>query len=115
MKLLDEYFNIQKQIYDYFGYKEDWVIIPIDDRRNYVWYLDGDFVNYIEEKNNISEKWHSLEYYADEIYTQRFLPKWVYQAKEFTMICVDTHIDGNKFLAIYDNNKELKINPLQKD
>lgn len=31
MKLLNEYFKLQKEIYDYFGYKEDWVVIPIDD------------------------------------------------------------------------------------
>lgn len=30
MKQLDEYFKLQKEIYDYFGYKEDWVVIPIE-------------------------------------------------------------------------------------
>jgi hypothetical protein len=45
--------------------------------------------------------------YCDEVYTQRHLPKWVYRGVEFTMICVDTHTDGNKFLAIYDNAKEV--------
>ncbi len=30
-KKIDQYFKIQKEIYDYFGYVQDWgVVIPID-------------------------------------------------------------------------------------
>ena len=47
-------------------------------------------------------------YYEDEIYTQRFLPKWVYRGEDYTMVCVDTHTDGNQFLRIFDNLKERK-------
>ena len=35
MKLLDQYFKLQKEIYDYFGYKEDWVVIPLYDNREF--------------------------------------------------------------------------------
>jgi hypothetical protein len=49
--------------------------------------------------------------YAAEIYTQRFLPKWVYRGAEYTMVCVDTRTDGNKFLMVFDNKKEIKIVP----
>ena len=31
VKLLDDYFKLQKEIYDHFGYTEDWVVIPIED------------------------------------------------------------------------------------
>ena len=48
------------------------------------------------------------DYYQNEIYTQRFLPKWVYRGKEYTMICVDTRTDGNTFLQVFDNSKEIK-------
>lgn len=42
-------------------------------------------------------------------YTDKgFLPKWVYEGLEFTMVVVDTHIDGNKFLAVYDNKKRVE-------
>jgi hypothetical protein len=108
MKLLDDYFKLQKEIYEYFGYEEDWLAIPLDDRREFYWKLEGDVpgnVYYAEtvEKLNDTE---AGEFYEDEIYTQRFLPKWVYRAKDYTMIVVDTHTDGNKFLAVYDNTKE---------
>jgi hypothetical protein len=46
-------------------------------------------------------------YYSNEIYTQRHLPKWIYRGAEYTMIVVDTHTDGNKFLQIFDNSKEI--------
>lgn len=112
MELLKEYFRIQKQIYDYFGYVEDWVAIPIDDSTMYYWFIEGDekygsvvFAN--EMKDFISD-----EYYSNEIYRQRFLPKWVYRSNDYTMICVDTHIDGNKFLQIFDNKKEIS-NPFE--
>ena len=44
-------------------------------------------------------------FYTEEIYKQRFLPKWVYLGKDFTMICCDTQVDGNKFLRVFDNAK----------
>lgn len=101
---LNKYLELQKEIYDYFEFKEDWVILPIDDRREYLWYLNDSEVVYAESK----EEFDNENYYCDEIYTQRFYKKWVYRAKEYTMIMVDTHTDGNKFLAIYDNTKEIK-------
>lgn len=32
MKLLAQYFQIQQQIFDYFGYAENWRVIPLDDQ-----------------------------------------------------------------------------------
>ena len=108
--MIDDYFKLQEKIYKYFGYQEDWVVIPIDDRREYYWYLPegGSEVSYWKSKELAKNKdFTDKDGYIDEIYTQRFLPKWVYKAKEMTMIVVDTHTDGNKFLAIYDNSKQL--------
>ena len=103
MKLIDQYFELQKQIYDYFGYVENWVVIPIEDSRKYFWFVrDKKFVRFADSKEELSTE----DCYENEIYTQRFLKKWTYQAKDFTMICVDTHTDGNKFLQIFDNSKE---------
>lgn len=109
MKLLDDYFKIQKEIYEYFGYKEDWAVIPINDATECYWHLEGEgpgevcFAEKIEDVLNLTGN-----HYQNTIYTQRFLPKWVYRGKDYTMICVDTHTDGNKFLQIFDNKKEVK-------
>jgi len=107
MKLLEDYFDLQKKVFDYFGYVEDWRVIPLDDARHYFWRLDGEGpgqVRYANTENELDDQ--SLNYYEGEIYTQRHLPKWVYRGEEFTMVCVDTHTDGNKFLMVFDNSKE---------
>lgn len=109
-KALDSYLSLQQEIFNYFGYKQDWKVIPIDDAREYYWELcqnedGGGEVFFSEEREDVVKK--SGNYYGNEIYTQRFLPKWVYRGKDYTMICVDTHTDGNKFLQIFDNNKEV--------
>lgn len=115
MKLLDDYFALQEAIYKYFGYVEDWCVIPMEDCTDYLWYLTGEghgdevhFASSVEDFSN-------GEWYSDEIYTQRHLPKWVYRGEEYTMICVDTHTDGNKFLKVFSNEKELKDWPTGKE
>lgn len=112
MKLLNNYFNLQKQIFDYFGYVEDWKVIPLEDSTEFYWQLeqdtDGSGVVRLSETIEKLEDIEAGQYYEYEIYTQRFLPKWVYRGENYTMISVDTHVDGNKFLAIFDNKKEIK-------
>lgn len=83
------------------------------DLTNVYWTLTGEsahdcvFFNYEDEHNpedTFSDRWT----YAFDIYAQRFLPKWVYRREDYTMICVDAGCDGNKFLAIFDNSKEVE-------
>ena len=107
MKQLDDYFALQKQIYDYFGYFEDWRVIPLEDNREHFWRLDGEgpgTVRFAETEALLDDE--EMNYYEDDIYTQRHLQKWVYRGKDFTMVCVDTHTDGNQFLRVFDNAKE---------
>ena len=109
MKALDDYFSLQQEIFDYFGYVEDWRVIPIEDATEMFWRLDeeshGGTVRYAETTESLEDE-ENGEYYENEIYTQRHLPKWVYRGEDYTMICVDTHTDGNQFLQIFDNSKE---------
>jgi hypothetical protein len=124
MKLLTEYFELQKKVHDYFGYVEDWVAIPLDDGTNYFWKIDenehgGGSVRFAEDIETLQNSWMAPwgnngdevevgDYYENIIYTQRFLPKWIYRGEDYTMICVDTRTDGNKFLQVFDNTKEIK-------
>ncbi len=108
MKLLTEYIDIKKKIHEYFGYVEDWKVIPLEDFTGYYWKLNL-------EKDGRGEvifketpfKELDGECYVNHIYTQHFLPKWVYRKEDFTMISVDTQTDDNKFLGIFDNKKEI--------
>lgn len=107
MKLLDDYLSLQQQIYSYFGYQEQFRVFPIDDKRDMYWWTDYREISYAKSNQDFK----SGNYYCDEIYNQHHLPKWVYHGSEYTMFVVDTHVDGNKFLSIYDNQKELKESP----
>jgi hypothetical protein len=110
MQLLNEYNAKRKELFDYFGYVEDWVAIPVDDATTYYWRLTGegrgDEVQFAPTPEEVINE--EGNYYTNEIYTQRFLPKWVYRGADYTMVVVDTHTDGNKFLQIFDNEKEVK-------
>ncbi len=107
---ISEYFKLAKEIHDAFGYVEDWVTIPMEDSRECYWYIkgtdeSGDVIFAMTKELLCDEE--SEEYYSNEIYTQRFLPKYVYRTKELTMISVNTHTDGNRYLQIFDNAKEI--------
>lgn len=107
MDLLNDYFGLQQKLFEYFGYQEDWRVIPVDDSTKYFWKLDGEStggkVCFADTKEELESE--GGNYYENEIYTQRHLPKWVYRGKDYTMICVDTRTDGNKFLQIFSNDK----------
>jgi len=117
--LIDKYFALEEEVWKAFSYVENWRSIPMDDKREYVWSL----VNELYDKDNVVQSGmvryaNTLEdfadeekgnYYENEIYTQRFLSKYVYRTEDYTMICVDTHADGNKFLQIFDNSKEVQL------
>jgi len=108
MKLLEDYEKARESVFEYFGYKEDWCVFPLDDATDYHWTLnggdDGDvcFADTLKELQQAEGN-----YYVNEIYTNRHLPKWVYRGKDYTMILVDTHVDGNKFLQIFKNSLEV--------
>jgi hypothetical protein len=114
--LVTKYLAAKQAIWDHCGYKEDWVTIPLEDSTEYYWYVDPKE----DSECAYAEKVENLEFYiknrvpknddlyVEEIYTQRFLPKWVYRGAEYTLVCVDTHTDGNKFLRIFLNRMEVK-------
>ena len=114
MELLDQEQTIRKQIFEYFGYNEDWRVLPLDDAREYYWHLtgevSGDSVLFAKEEQNLFEGTME-DGYSNQIYTQRHLPKWVYRGADYTMVVVDTHSDGNQFLQIFDNAKERPDSP----
>jgi len=105
--IIDTYFKLQSGIFECFGYIENWKVIPMEDSRECVWLLNEEagFVRFAVDM----EDFESGDYYENEIYTQRFLTKYVYRTDNFTMICVDTHTDDNKYLQIFDNKKEIKV------
>lgn len=115
MKALKNHTISLQNIYDYFGYEEKCHVIPIDDRTHYFWDNETDYVVFCENKksmiwNDKKNKW-TCKKKCNDFYTDKYFHegngKNIYFGKKFTMIVVDTRTDGNSFLAIYDNNKQL--------
>lgn len=110
MELLDNYTNLRNQIFEYFEYVEDWRILPLDDSTEYYWQLTvesyGDVVRFAETREQLEDK-DAGDYYSNSVYTQCHLQKWVYRGEAYTMICVDTNVDGNKLLQIFKNDLEV--------
>lgn len=114
-QLIEDYFNLELQVHEMFGYKEDWVKIPLADHREYFWILQqdedgkgGGQVLYAETEEKL-EDMGAGNYYSADIYTQRFLRKWVYECNGFTLIAMDPATDGNHYLGVFDNTKR-KLN-----
>ena len=110
MDIVQEYFDLQEKVHEHFGYTEDWKVIPLVDHRDMFWILNEDEdgrgeINYHESefKDGYGEPG---EYYNATIYTQRFLPKWIYRADDYTMVCMDTHCDGNQYIGVFTNANE---------
>jgi hypothetical protein len=104
--LLNNYFELRNQIFAYFGYVEDWRVLPLDDSTDYYWYLEGDgpgSVHFADSEKELKNQ--EGNYYVNEIYTQRHLKKWVYRGEQYTMVVVDG-TDENKFLKIFSNANE---------
>ncbi|WP_226035699.1 hypothetical protein [Aquibacillus saliphilus] len=104
MDIISKFFNQQQEIYDYFGFVEDWVVLPFDDRRGFAWKLTGSEVSFGRREDIINDTGNQ---YVDSIYKQRFYDKWVYVGEDYTMVMVDTQTDGNRFLAIFDNDRRI--------
>jgi len=105
MNLIESYQKALDAIYEHVGFKEDWVIYPLDDCTQSYWILGEDFVRYADTFEILESD--NDEYYQDDIYKQRFYEKHVYEGTDFTMIFCDPHVDGMKWFRIFDNTKRI--------
>jgi hypothetical protein len=110
MKLIKDYEAALKAIYDHVGFVEDWVIYPLDDCTEKYWDVNEEDkeVHYADSKQELEEQDGS--YYVDELYTQRFYSKWVYEGEDFTMVFCNPGVDGMKWFRLFDNSKRVVAN-----
>ncbi|AUR89231.1 hypothetical protein NVP1121O_203 [Vibrio phage 1.121.O._10N.286.46.C4] len=115
MELFSNYEKMKKEIFEYFGYVEDWRILPLVFDTDMYWAVDDVSVVFSEDLSNLIEEDLVGNHYENTIYKQRHLPKWVYRGEEYTMIVVDTPSDGNQCLQVFSNSKEIEDNVLAFD
>lgn len=109
MDLVESYFKLREEVFASFGYVENWRAFPMEDRRMFVWYYEEGQVFYAKKAEDFDER--KGEYYSDDVYKYRHLKEHVFRNEKYTMILVDTHMDGNILLHIFDNEKEIKESP----
>jgi hypothetical protein len=105
MKLIENYKAALQDIYDHVGFKEDWVICPIDDQTDSYWNTDGENVKWADTVEEFETE--NGNFYQDEVYKQRFYSKWVYEGELFTMIFCNPHTDGMTWFRIFNNSKRI--------
>lgn len=105
--LLNRYQEIEQQIYNYFGYKEDWSKFCIDDCTEYFWYFGKcEDVFYCNARNKEEAK--KIILIGIESYSCRIINNHIYKKNDLTLMLLNTECDGNIFLSIFDNSKEIK-------
>lgn len=105
MQLLDNYLDLEKQIYEYFGFTETWQVLPIQDCRKYYWRINysRDGVDFADSEKELAEE--TGNYYKNSFFYSPGEDMPVYPGKGYALIMVDTHTDGNKFMSIFDKSK----------
>jgi hypothetical protein len=105
MCVMRKYEEAKQALYDHVGFKEDWVVYPINDSTDMYWKIIKDEVLYAESEVVVVEE--TGEHYVDVIDKQRYYKKWVYEGEELTMIFCNPHIDGMRWFRIFDNEKRI--------
>jgi len=106
--IMARYKSAKDEIYEHVGFKEDWVVYPIDDRTSMYWTLNGDSeVRYAKTEEDLNDE-ASGNFYVDEIYKQRFYSKWIYEGEDLTMIFCDPGTDGMKWFGIFSNSLRIR-------
>jgi len=104
MNVAEKFFETQKALFNHVGFEPDWVEYAIDNHLDKVWSIIGYQVKYAESIEQFNS---DGDYCEDEIYTQRFYERWVYEGSEVTMIFCDPHVDNVKWFKIFDNSKRI--------
>ena len=104
MNIVSNYVNALEELYAHVGFTEDWVVYPVDDKTDMLWYLCDDCVGYA----NKLEDFKTENHYLEDIYTQRFYRKWVYEGEQYTMVFCDSGVDGMKWFRVFDNSKKIE-------
>lgn len=111
MSIAEKYFEAQRELFDHVGFVPDWVEYAIDDATEYYWRIEGtqlteQSVKYAETPEQLDDE--EGNYYRDEVYTQRFYSRWVYEGEEVTMIFCNPGVDGINWFKVFDNKKRRK-------
>lgn len=105
MKLINDYNDALKRLFEHVGFVANWVVCPIDDCTDKFWDVDSKNCTYAV---SIEQFESDGDYCQDEIYKHRFYDKWVYEGEKLTMVMCNPRVDGVSWFRIFDNKKRIK-------
>lgn len=99
-KLLETLQTTEQAIYEYFGLDPQWQDLKFSNCTEYYWrfteYAEIYYGDVLKEVTN------------ENAYSAFQILDILIKKEKYTLIAMDTQTDGNRYFAIFDNNKEIK-------
>jgi hypothetical protein len=115
-KLLDNFIEARDALYAHCGFKEDWVTFPINpEPLGSVWRVDRETpteangsVHWANDEAKLNDEAEG-DFYSAELLKHRFFDgKSVFRGADLTLVIGEPHVDGMRWLYVFDSHKEIK-------
>ena len=105
MRLMDDFNDAKRYLYEHVGFERIWDEICIKDRTDMVWQVFWNRVKCASSIEDLASDDKTL-YYQDSLHTRSGYPTGVYRGEELTMI-VQYDSLATTFYAFYSNEMEV--------
>ena len=108
--ILQNFISARDALYEHCGYREDWITFPINSETiDRVWNIQNEthvrWANTEEKLANVD----AGEYYSAELVKHRFFEgKSIFRGEDLTLVIGEPHVDGMRWLYVFDSHKEIK-------
>lgn len=100
---IDQYFSLEREIFEFFGFNPEWQQYPLTDARDMYWLLNGSEELCYYEEEMTEEHLNDSAYYSAEIRNKK-----IYRKDGLVLVVGDTLCDNNIYSFILDESKEQK-------
>jgi hypothetical protein len=104
-KLVDAFNSAKQNLFDHVGYEQDGADYAIEDADLYYWEIDWRNIFYSDVKEDVK---NISKCYLGYLYYDACYPQSVFRGEDLTMIVVDTRVNNEIRLFVFDNKKEIK-------
>jgi len=105
---IDQYFEAEIFLYEYFGYTGNQVFFAVNDMRDEYWFI-CEKEGYLRHAFTEKDLYEKGEYYEEMIDNKFSRDDYIFKTKAYTMICIYVETEDPRFLEtalIFDNEKE---------
>lgn len=106
-ELLSRYNELESQILNYFGYQQEWTMLPLDDMTMMSWMLVTNRVIWSDKPLTVEIIKDGEIYDAFAFAAFNMVQRWVWEKEDYTLLRVDTRSDNNYLLMVFDNSRRV--------